>query len=215
MQQSSLSSNPDEICNVLTTLVIHFFKALDPSKLPHDKVLDSLICIFLDHLGSSLSLVVFADGDATSSTATQLGFLPPRGLIDTSHVDQQTAKRTAQYEARYLVTILRHLMQCIDKRQSLGRSVSDTCVTVDKPLTNSDSAFAAGVRIKLQKTLLRGVFGGDDESFRGALQRPNTKVIEDDVHVASSGQEEPGEWFIGEVWRLLGWSVLTGQEGDL
>ena len=214
-QQPSQSSNLDEICNVLTTLVIHFFKALDLSKLPHSQVLDSLICIFLDHLGSSLSLVVFADVDAISTTAAQLGLLPPRGLIDTSQVDQQTATKTAQYEARYLVTILHHLMQSIDKRQSLEKSVSDPLLKLDKSLTNSDSAFAAEVRIKLQKTLLRGMFGEDDESFRGALQRPNTKATDNNVHVVSSPQEQPGEWFVGEVWRLLGWSVLTGHEGDL
>jgi hypothetical protein len=205
----------DEGCHALTKLVIQFFKVLDLSKLPHNRVFDSLICIFLDHLGSSLSLVVFADVDATSSTAAELGFLPPCGLLDTSHVDQQTATRTAQYEARYLVTILRHLMNCIDKRQSLRKSVSDPLLTLDKPLTNSNSAFAVGVRNKLQKTLLRGMFGDDDESFRDALPRPVVNAIDDDVDVARSGQEDPGEWFVGEVWRLLGWSVLTGHNGDL
>jgi hypothetical protein len=214
-QQRPPRSNLDEMSNVLTTLVIHFFQALDLSKLAHDQLLDSLIYIFLDHLGSSLSLVVFADIDATSPTTAQLGFLPPRGLKATSHVDQETATKTAQYEARYLVTILHHLMQCIDKRQSLEKSIFNPPLTLDNSLTNGDSAFATEVRIKLQKTLLRGVFGEDDESFRDALQRPDTKVLDDHFHVASSGQVEPREWFVGEVWRLLGWSVLTGNGGGL
>lgn len=214
-QQPPSTSNLEETCNSLTKLAIHFFEALDLSQLPHNRVLEGLVCVFLDHLGSSLSLVVFADVDAAASNAAQLGFLPPRGLLDTSDHDQRAATKTTEYEARFLVTILRHLVLCIDKQQSLMKSESAPLLTLKKSLTTSNGAFAERVRVKLQNTLLRGVFGDDDESFRDALRRPLTNIVDDDVDVPSNGREEPGEWFVGEVWRLLGWSILTGQNGDL
>jgi hypothetical protein len=210
-QQSPSTANLHEMCVSLAKLAIDFFEALDLSLLPHNKVLEGLVCVFLDHLGSSLSLVVFADADGAVSKAAQPGILPPLGLLDTSDIDQVAAKRTTEQEAHYLVTILRHLVLCIDKQQSLMRSESAPFLTLKKSFTTSNNAFEARVRDKLQNTLLRGVFGDDDEMFKDALRRPRVHDTDDDIDVASHGRDDPGEWFIGEVWRLLGWNTLAGQ----
>ena len=207
-------SELDELCVSLTKVAIQFFEGLDLSLVSQISVLEGLICVFLDHLGSSLSLVVFADVDAAASRTTQLGILPPRGLLDTSVFDQEKATRTVQHEARYLVAILRHLILCIDKQQTRMGSESAPLLTWKKSLNTSNRTFAKRVRDKLQITLLRGVFGDDDEVFKDALQKPVPSAVDNDVDVASNG-DQPGDWFIGEVWRILGWNILTGQSGDL
>lgn len=211
-QQPLPHSNQNGMCVSLTKLAIQFFEALDLSQPSHNRVLEGLICVFLDHLGSSLSLVVFADVDAPASQTPHLGFLPPRGLLDTSGLDRKAAIRTIEYEACYLVTILRHLLLCIDKQQPLLRSESVPLLTFRKTLATSDCSLSARVQERLQNTLLRGVFGDDDESFKDAFQRSGFSAVEAGFSIASSGGEEPGEWFIGEVWRLLGWHILTGQK---
>lgn len=140
-QQPLPHSNQNGMCVSLTKLAIQFFEALDLSQPSHNRVLEGLICVFLDHLGSSLSLVVFADVDAPASQTPHLGFLPPRGLLDTSGLDRKAAIRTIEYEA------------------------------FRKTLATSDCSLSARVQERLQNTLLRGVFGDDDESFKDAFQR--------------------------------------------
>lgn len=200
----------DEMCKSLTKLAMHFFESLDLTQLSHQKVLEGLVSVFLDHLGSSLSLIVFANMEYSVSKSGQLGILPPCGLLDTFGVDRETAILTVQYEARYLVTILRQLMLIVNQQQSLVRSDSVPRHDMRNSLTMSNSAFAARIRSKLQHTLLRGVFGNDDESFKEAIRRPDKGTFDDDMDVASNGREEAGEWFIGEVWALIGWDSLAG-----
>lgn len=199
----------DEVSGALTRVLIHFSEALDFSQISHNMIFEGLICVFLDHLGSSLSLFVFADAEAGMSKPKELGLLPPRGLVDTLGGDQGTAISTAKHEACYLVTILRHLMLRVDKQQYLIESASVPFLEVRKSFATSNGAFVARVRKMLQNTLLRGVFGDDDESFKDALRRPIANPAEGDVDIASNARGKTDEWFIGEVWSLLGWDTLT------
>lgn len=100
-------------------------------------------------------------------------------------------------------------MLIIDKQQSLIRSDSVSLLDLRKSPTISNNTFATKIRNKLQHTLLRGVFGDDDESFKEAIRRPDMKIVDDDVDVACNGRENAGEWFVGEVWALVGWDSLT------
>jgi hypothetical protein len=188
-------SDFDEACTVLARLAVHFMKELDPSKLVHEKLLEGLACVFLDHLGSSLSLVVFADISDAGLGARSLGVLPPRGLLDTAEVGSRVAMSTATYEAGYLIPILEQLMLLMGNQQS----------------TAADSShFAAKIRDKLQSTFLRGVFGTDDETFKDALASRLGEEPDGGVEVASGEKAGRSEWVVGEVWRLLGWDILGG-----
>lgn len=209
-QQPMSTLDFDELCRSLAKLAMRFFESLDLAQLSHNKILEGLICVFLDHLGSALSLSIFADVESPASKSTHLGLLPPCGLLDTFGLDQETAICTVQHEARYLVAILRQLMLTIDKQQSLLRSDSVSLLNLRKSLTISNNTFATKIRNKLQHTLLRGIFGDDDESFKEAIRRPDMKIVDDDVDVACNGREDAGEWFVGEVWALLGWDSLMG-----
>ncbi|ERF73343.1 hypothetical protein EPUS_08285 [Endocarpon pusillum Z07020] len=209
-QQPMATLDFGEICRSLAKLAMCFFESLDLALPSHNKILEGLICVFLDHLGSSLSLSIFADVESPASKSAHLGLLPPCGLLDTFGVDQETAICTVQHEARYLVTILRQVMLIIDKQQSLILSNSVSLLSLRKSLTISNNTFATKIRNKLQHTLLRGVFGDNDESFKEAIRRPDTKIVDDDVDVTCNGREEVGEWFVGEVWALVGWDSLLG-----
>jgi hypothetical protein len=200
----------DEVLVLLTKLAVHFFDALDLSKLLHNRLLEGLACVFLDHLGSSLSLVVFADNDGTGK-ANSLGVLPPRGLIESSGFDRRIAVGSTQREASHLISILRQLMLCIEEQQILVGSGDAHLLTIKKSLAASKGGFAANVRKKLQNTLLRGVFGHDDEWFEDAFRRPAAEASTEEDAVTSPDIEGNGEWFVGEVWCVLGWDILSEQ----
>ena len=203
-------SSHHEVCQSLAQLLVHMVTSLDPSKSVHGKVLESLICVFLDQLGSSLSLVVFADHEASLEGDQLLGISPPRGLWVNSDCDTRTAVKAAQIEAPYLVYVLEELMGYLDHRQAITISRSATLCSLKKDHTISDGLLAQRLKEKLQCTLLKGVFGEDDEAFQDSLRPPKqleSEISEDPPD--SSQQEDTSKWYTSEVWRILGWDILA------
>lgn len=197
----------------LTKAAIHVFEGVDLSQPSHSKILEGITCIFLDHLGSSLSLVVFADLDVgpKPDKTHKFGLLPPNGLLHTSDLDNDSAVKTARQEACYLVAILRQLMLCIERQRiSLGFESFSIFGPMHTAGT-ADSDLITRVRKRLQDTLLRGIFGDDDELFKDALSRPVENTTNMEADIGNQTREDPEEWFIGEVWSLLGWSTLTAE----
>jgi hypothetical protein len=80
----------------------------------------------------------------------------------------------------------------------------------------SSNAFAKQVE-KLQNTLLKGIFGGDDEMFRDSLQL--SPVLENGARETPPSQVDPAETtperFTDEMWRILGWDILAGDGAGL
>lgn len=80
----------------------------------------------------------------------------------------------------------------------------------------SINAFAKQVE-KLQNTLLKGIFGGDDEMFRDSLQL--SPVLENGARETPPSQVDPAEptpeRFTDEMWRILGWDILAGDGAGL
>ena len=80
----------------------------------------------------------------------------------------------------------------------------------------SSNAFAKQVE-KLQNTLLKGIFGGDDETFRDSLQL--SPVLENGARETPPSRvdlaEPTPERFTGEMWRILGWDILAGDGAGL
>jgi hypothetical protein len=80
----------------------------------------------------------------------------------------------------------------------------------------SSNAFAKQVE-KVQNTLLKGIFGGDDETFRDSLQL--SPVLENGARETPPSQVDPAEptpeRFTDEMWRILGWDILAGDGADL
>ena len=175
--------------------------SIDPSKKSHSEILEGCLCAFLNHLGSSLSVVVFSsDAQPTEQQGIFPGVLPPQGLQDMSELDPETAVRAVQLEAPYLISILEKVMSFVNGHQAITSSHSASLLSLSKE--------------KLQNTLLRGVFGDDDEKFRNALQRQvaqSENGVEADLRIRPDQAETP-EWFTGEVWRILGWDILAGDD---
>lgn len=199
------------LCWELTRILNTMFTILDLSKAGHRQLLEGLACAYLDHLGSCLSLVVFADDDGTSRSGS-LGILTPQGLQDTQDVDVRVATRTVLLESPYLVAILKQLMKIVSDQPGGNRTHSHGRRPVDEVF----NGFVSTIRTKFQHTLLRGVFGDDDPAFREALSRVE-HLVDDNL-----GQTEPmpepesntKEWFIGQTWEILGWHILS-EEMDI
>jgi len=205
----SPSARYHEACQSLAQLAVCMVVTLEPTEGNHSQVLEGCLCAFLDHLGSSLSLAIFTDDQSLERQSIFAGVLPPQGLQDMSDVDSQIAMRAVQVEAPYLIYILDRVMSFIDSHDVLMNARSTSLFSLQKDKNVGNGAFAQKVKEKLQNTLLRGIFGDDDETFRNSLRRPaqSEDDLMEDIDIGT--REGTPEWFTSEVWRILGWNILT------
>ncbi|EXJ84466.1 hypothetical protein A1O3_05134 [Capronia epimyces CBS 606.96] len=199
----------------LTRTLVRMITDLDASNTNHCEILEGILCAFFDHAGSSLSLLIFGDSKQKHKSST--GVLPPRGLLDVAHLDLEAAMGSATLEGPYLVFILRKSIEFL--HHSTKRMSEDSLLlfSVQKPDTTHPGRLRRLVEETLQNTLLRGVYGDDDDTFYNALRR-DEGADEDGDDVAKMMEdirpdEDGAEWFIGQLWEHLGWDILSGQKG--
>jgi len=203
----------------LIRVLVGMITALDVSKDAHCQLLEGYLCAILDHIGSSLSLLVFADSDP--SRKKQAGLLPPTGILDMVQPNVDSATGSATIEGPYVVFILR---KGVDFLLANAARIPETSLP-NFALDRSDGkppGGSQGLRRKieetLQNTLLRGAFGDDDDTFCNSLRRDGEEAEEADLNkmVENIGQKEDcAEWFIGEVWEYLGWGYSIGEKRHL
>lgn len=216
-EQSSTSSSHDGhfVCQSLAQLAVAMLTTLDPSKEPHAQVMEGCLYAFLNHLGSSLSLAVFIADQPSEQRGMFTGILPPQGLERMSNVDSGTVIRGVQLEAPYLIYILDNVMSSVNGHQELMNPHSVSLFSSKNSGTSSDTP-TRQIKEKLQNTLLKGVFGSDDETFCNSLQKPERR--KNDTIESSPVQhcltEQTPEWFTSEVWRILGWNILATDDAS-
>lgn len=177
----------------LVNLIAGMMTDLDLTEAAHQELFDGLLCTFFEYLGSNLSMAVFSE-PMTQGLPQPVGLLQPRGLSagldDHTQVDLSTTLKVAPY----LIAILRKMKPHMDGR---GDVETNGC--------------AGAVLKKMQNTLLRALFGDQDQAFGESLERPAEveSVYYTDDLMADEGQDATSEWFIGEVWNNVGWKVLT------
>ncbi|KIW86026.1 hypothetical protein Z517_01420 [Fonsecaea pedrosoi CBS 271.37] len=193
----------------------YMITALDVSSDVHCELLEGYMCTILDHVGSILSLLVFADSTGTRNKQT--GLLAPRGLMDAAHLDTASATGAATIEGPYLIWILRKGMEFL-LANTKNMSEKSQLIFALQGSDSKDVAHGKGLRRRieetLQNTLLRGVFGDDDDTFYNSLRRDEEGEGEGEwtqVMEAIGEKERSPEWFIGEVWEHLGWDILSGR----
>lgn len=194
-RRSGDTNNSDQLevfrhnSNAITRSLIYIMSTVARLRTEHQDIYEATASVFLQYVGRSMALHLFGDpsNDCASSYAVSLP-----GLLDGSEVGVSRAKSVAQIEAPYLVKVLRSFVQTIVP-ESFGR-------------TNSNIVEG------LQKALLQGIFGDKDEH-----NRPWTEIGEmvdpSIVHgsdTQSAHDENDEDWFLIQVWELLGWDVLIG-----
>jgi hypothetical protein len=209
------ASEPDqasftESAALLARTIRRFITSLDLNRITHCRIFKSVLSALLDHVGSSLSLLVFADPQQLDEVDAPIE--QPCGLQHVAHVDTSTALAVAELEGPYLICILKpalgHLQQSrldmlIRSREIIAGSRTDI----------DNEALLQKIEKRLGDTLLRAVFGDEDQGFREAFSRqasPEDDVAEETVRDARE-EDDKSKWYIGQLWELLGWDMLSGK----
>ncbi|KIV87540.1 hypothetical protein PV11_03079 [Exophiala sideris] len=184
--------------------LIKLMTTLDLSHDVHCELLEGFLCALLDHVGSSLSQIVFSD-----SKSRDAGILPPKGLLDDARSDSQRAVDVVKVEGPYLVCILRQALAFLHANAENTSKQGMLLFSLREP--TKDKTLRHLIEATLQNTLLRGVFGDDDSTCYDALRRGKGSLNHDmDKMLADSTlEEDSADWFIGQLWEHLGWDILS------
>jgi hypothetical protein len=204
-----IATEEESSCKIITKTLIKMILLLNLSRDAHCEVLEGILCALLDHIGSVLSLLVFSDSSGKAEGVA--GILPPTGLVDAAHEDLELAVESAKLEGPYLICILRKAMEFL---QSNTKSMSERGLLLFSPRkATGDRNLRLSIEETLQNTLLRGVFGDDDDTFQSSLRR-SERNVEPDLNKLMqeiTPDATSSEWFIGQLWEHLGWSILSGR----
>ncbi|KIX08279.1 uncharacterized protein Z518_02935 [Rhinocladiella mackenziei CBS 650.93] len=202
------SAQNARICRMLVKMVT----MLDLSHNTHCELLEGILCTLLDHIGSALSLVVFTDPNRRDRP----GILPPSGLLDVAHIDSVTAIGTVQIEGPYLIWVLHQILEFLYAKTKCMSEQSRFIFSLQSQNRNRGKNLRKLIEDTLQNTLLRAVFGDEDDKFHNALRRNDDdceKDLTELLQELGETDQDSAEWFIGKLWEHLGWDILSGNRG--
>ena len=198
-QGTPLSKPEDEVATQITRLLGAMVFSLDISRTKHQDILEGFLFILLTRVGKTLCLFVFQDLQLNPDLYINPTKLPlPEGLLEAEL--NEASLLAAQMEAKHLIWLLERALAFLSA--SPNSSSSNTASVRDN--------FVSKVKDRLQSTLLQGVFGTDEPFFQNSLQRPIPPEVQelDDLEISPISDKPVSDWFVQEVWRLLGWEML-------
>lgn len=200
--------------NALASLLSGIIKQLDPKHDPHKDIFEGFLFCILSKLGNRIYTVNFQHPRA-EDIMEELEAASPSDEEDTetSSLPVPTSVRQAQLEAPYLLHLLKQSLALTPSFLSPTASTSKSAKPKANPKPGSITKATLGLAAKerLQATLVSAIFGlesvdEDSDLFVESLRMPMAGG--GNVTVPRVKEAEVGEWFQGEVWRLLGWEVL-------
>ncbi|KAI7226172.1 hypothetical protein KC330_g8909 [Hortaea werneckii] len=203
------------VLNALTSFLCGILDLLDPNLEAHGSLFEGFTYAVLNKLGSRLYTLVFGHERgptieaeiARASEPDEVEDPSQRSVLHRNEVELQQAK----LEAPYLIHLLARLMNAAPAH--LGAIIS-TKTGKPKQANNKGSmkgALALTAKDRLQRTLVNCMFGTegvDDQSpLRDCVKMP--AAPDTPLPMPKVKEAEVQEWFREEVWRLLGWEVLS------
>ncbi|KAL5051784.1 hypothetical protein BDW71DRAFT_193330 [Aspergillus fruticulosus] len=185
----------------LASLLNRMVTSLDLTCPGHRRLLEGFLYTLLSRVGKVLSLFVFQDLQLRPDLRMDPDKLPlPAGLIH-AEVDGKSLG-AAQTEARYLVCLARGALAVFDKHAT----------SLSAPLEYlPEVRFLSSIKARLQSTLVQAVFGADSDLGQ-TLEKPTPPKVFDIKRLLEDHQPSEisvSEWYIQELWQLLGWEMLT------
>ncbi|KAL3464163.1 hypothetical protein BJX64DRAFT_286587 [Aspergillus heterothallicus] len=191
-----------EEATLLTSLLNGMITALNPSHTEQQSLMEGFFCILLSRVGRLLCIFNFRDLQLRPELRADPSILPlPAGLVDTELDDQSLDAMCT--EAKHLVWLLKRALAVFN---------------IWSPAPNSESGdhppktqFVCSIKAKLEKTLTQAVFGANPDSG----PRLESPALPENMNIARYlrshrvPQLSVPDWYISEVWGLIGWKVLT------
>lgn len=210
----------ENIPRAISTFLAALLSSLDASNATHRELFEGFMFVLLERAGNRLYLYTF---DRERSATLEHDISPSENLgTSATGTKKQLELRAANVEAPNLLAVLERAMAVAPAHMAIQPAAVPQASKGGKAATKQTAARLAGstgksglslyARDKLQRTLVNAVFGCDESNdFMDCLRMPARlaplpappKIDEQDM----------GNWFKEELWRLLGWEIL-GRETD-
>ncbi|KAH0547530.1 hypothetical protein FGG08_000255 [Glutinoglossum americanum] len=203
-----VTPHTEEIRVQLSKLLISMVGVLDPTRKGHAELYEGFHFVLFTRLGQKVSYFVFGEELANSSLD---------GLIKDSakgkNLSEEQDEGSRQEEAWYLIWLLERVMgDLYDSNPAcklLGR-------TSDTPKGHECQSLLNEAKARIRSTFLRGIFGEDAEEFDGlkmpALSNGGRNDPVDNYWEESGSRICTPGFFVQEIWRLIGWQILAGED---
>lgn len=205
------------VLNALTAFLSGVIKQLDVKEASHREIFEGFLFCALSKVGKNIYTIVFSQPRGLSiSEEIHSGTLPD----DSNQTKFALPLRQAQLEAPYLIHLLKQVLALAPtfiSPSTAPLSRPAKLKTSAKPGSVTKASLTLATKERLQATLINAIFGTeglDEESdlMLNCLQAP--AAVGHQLPVPRVKEAEIGEWFQGEVWRLLGWEALGRELGD-
>ncbi|KAJ9205598.1 hypothetical protein DTO271D3_2475 [Paecilomyces variotii] len=208
--QASNKEDEDGLATHISSVLCNMMLHLNPSKREHKSLLEGYLFVFLKRIGKVLCVFVFGDLQLRPDLRADTTKLPlPAGLTATCLDD--TNLKAMKGEAKYLISILERTIHLLG---SLYGSSHSIIASKEGDTANHGQSHGMPlplqVKKKLQNTLLSAVFG-DEPLFKDCLKRPGLPgkaELEKLLAREPVSDKTVPDWFVQEVWTLLGWDIL-------
>lgn len=190
------SKPEEEVATQVTCLLGKMALSLDTACIEHQDLLGGFLFILLTRIGKIMCLFIFQDmlrPDLYIDPAT----LPlPEGLNGADTSDKSLL--AARMEAKSLVWLLERTMTLLNPRPPL----SDTINHME---------FVSKIKERLHDTVFQAVFGPDDPLFQNPLAYPlpPAGLQLDSLRDPQVPEIPTSDWFLQELWRLLGHEIMV------
>ena len=180
---------------------------------PWKAVTEGALNLIITRVASTLSKFVFG------ASAPILPFATPVQLPLLRGDDKE--RRIQESEAVWLLYLLEGCLPIMKPASRAARGTKTSAEVSDTRKRPTSTFVSTSMKKKLQDTLLATLFGSSAPQLKDILELPLHLDKPLDLSVppaAFSGSkkgddnkaEDTGEWFVGQVWRIVGWRLLNG-----
>lgn len=213
---------PDETVLKLSNLLLALASALDTTNAAENAIMEGFLFFLLTRVGTALKVFVFGN-----DCKDFLGLNPQ---IEAKAADCEHDEKRTEAQAPHLVYLLDRLIPMAPLGPHHSSRVSSISLTPPPPPPTPTPAPRLAPHsltrlptTTLQSTLLHAVFNSSAKAteFSDALTSPALPTApppradcpETVLGKTDNADGVVGDWFKMEVWRIIGWNILSGQIG--
>ncbi|KAF2180900.1 hypothetical protein K469DRAFT_590807 [Zopfia rhizophila CBS 207.26] len=216
---SGKDANPSRTLAQFLNALISYLDKSDPN---HRELFEGFLFVLLERIGKRLFYCTF-DRDRSATVDGDIAF-PTAHDHSAVIATKETEALAIRLEAPSLIIILERAVALapyhLNTRSTSTTSASKPAKSTNlaRPSTTKPLLYASRTPLseqakdRLQRTLINCMFGEEThDEFSDVLRMPARLGGLPAVQKVDDG--DVGEWFRGEIWRLVGWDLL-GREGE-
>jgi len=197
----------------IAQLLVTMVGRLEQNNPAHQKLFDGFAFVLFERASKRLYYCTFG---RHRSASIEDDIMPPVVPTDPKHsVRQESEALAIRYEVKELIVILERAMGIAPNHMNLQvvkKNATKPSRTLSlKTLTTSKARLNPLAKDRLQRTLIACMFGYKvDNDFLNVLTMPVRPASLPTVPKMDDNDVE--EWYQKQVWRLVGWDILTKED---